>query len=66
MSLEVEDVSTVNELRQLLLSRKILPTDDYLFIHNQRIMRDNCSLRWHGVGDGDFLYVFKGTVYHSG
>ncbi|TQD85237.1 hypothetical protein C1H46_029156 [Malus baccata] len=66
MSLEVEDVSTVNELRQLLLSRKILPTDDYLFIHKQRIMRDNCSLRWHGVGDGDFLYAFKGTVYHSG
>ncbi|CAN6700491.1 unnamed protein product [Malus baccata var. baccata] len=63
--LEVKDLSTVNELRQLLLSRKILPMDDYLFIHKQRIMRDNCSLRWHGVGDGDFLYVFKGTLCHS-
>ncbi|KAM1078293.1 hypothetical protein ACFX19_025983 [Malus domestica] len=64
--LEVKDSRTVNELRQFLLSRKILPADDYLFIHKQRIMRDNCSLRWHGVGDGDLLYVFKGTVCHSG
>ncbi|KAK9285852.1 hypothetical protein L1049_025053 [Liquidambar formosana] len=37
--LEMKDSSTVSELRQLLLSRKILPIDDYLFIHKQRIMR---------------------------
>lgn len=54
--------SNVNELRELLLSGKILPLDDYLFIHKQRIMRDCSSLRWHGVEAGDFLYVFKGTV----
>ncbi|KAE9457545.1 hypothetical protein C3L33_10555, partial [Rhododendron williamsianum] len=60
--LEMKDSSTVNELRQLLLVRKILPMDDYIFIHKQRIMRDNCSLRWHGVDDGDCLYVFKGAV----
>jgi hypothetical protein len=42
--LEMKDSCTVNDLRQLLLSRKILPIDDYLFIHKQRIMRDNCSL----------------------
>lgn len=60
--LEMSDSSTVNDLRQLLLGSKILPLDDYLFIHKQRIMRDTCSLRWHGVEDGDFLYVFKGTV----
>ncbi|XP_028785650.1 uncharacterized protein LOC114741535 [Neltuma alba] len=63
---EMRDASTVNELKQLLLSRKILPPDDYLFIHRQRIMRDSCSLRWHGVENGDFLYVFKGTVSRSG
>ncbi|KAJ7948173.1 Polyubiquitin-like protein [Quillaja saponaria] len=63
--LEMKDTSTVNDLRQLLLSRKILPIDDYLFIHKQRIMRDNCSLRWHGVENGDSLYVFKGTVSQS-
>lgn len=63
--LEMIDSSTVNELRQLLLSRKVLPMDDYLFIHRQRIMRDNCSLRWHGVEDGDILYVFKGNVIRS-
>ncbi|KAL5573289.1 hypothetical protein UlMin_022886 [Ulmus minor] len=60
--LEMRDSNTVNELRQLLLNGKILPLDDYLFIHKQRIMRDNCSLRWHGVEDGDSLYVFKGTI----
>lgn len=64
--LEMRDASTVNDLKQLLLSRKILPADDYLFIHRQRIMRDSCSLRWHGVENGDCLYVFKGTVSRSG
>ncbi|PRQ49883.1 hypothetical protein RchiOBHm_Chr2g0126891 [Rosa chinensis] len=59
---EMKDSSTVYELKELLLSGKILPVDDYLFIHKQRIMRENCSLKWHGVDDGDFLYVFKGTV----
>ncbi|RVW68423.1 hypothetical protein CK203_058383 [Vitis vinifera] len=64
--LELRDMDTVHELRQLLLARKILPRDDYLFIHKQRIMRDNCSLRWHGVEDGDSLYVFRGTVSRNG
>ncbi|KAL6287399.1 hypothetical protein ACE6H2_011789 [Prunus campanulata] len=64
--LKMKDSSTVNEMRQLLLSRKLLPIDDYLFIHKQRTMRDNCSLRWHGVEDGDPIYVFKGSVYRSG
>lgn len=64
--LEMQDSSTLNDLRQLLLSIKILPQDDYIFIHKQRIMRDNCSLRWHGVENGDVLYVFKGTVSRGG
>ncbi|KAJ9170094.1 hypothetical protein P3X46_018228 [Hevea brasiliensis] len=64
--LEMKDSSTINDLRRLLLSRKILPQDDYLFIHKQRIMRDHCSLRWHGVESGDSLYVFKGTVNRNG
>ncbi|KAE8724579.1 putative triptychon and cpc [Hibiscus syriacus] len=61
ITFEMKDCSTVNELRELLLSRRILPRDDYLFIHKQRIMRENCSLRWHGVENGDCLYVFRGT-----
>ncbi|KAH1222470.1 Polyubiquitin [Glycine max] len=64
--LEMRDASTVGDLKQLLISRKILPVDDYLFIHKQRIMRDSCSLRWHGIENGDCLYVFKGTVSRSG
>ncbi|CAL5200520.1 unnamed protein product [Lathyrus oleraceus] len=63
---EMRDISTINDLKQLLIGRKILPVDDYLFIHRQRIMRDSCSLRWHGVENGDYLYVFKGTASRCG
>ncbi|KAK8604261.1 hypothetical protein V6N13_099209 [Hibiscus sabdariffa] len=66
ITFEMKDCNTVNDLRDLLLSRKILPRDDYLFIHKQRIMRESCSLRWHGVENGDCLYVFRGTVSRSG
>ncbi|XP_030462293.1 uncharacterized protein LOC115682264 [Syzygium oleosum] len=60
--LEMKDTCTVGDLRQMLLSRKILPADDYIFIHKQRLMRCDCSLRWHGVENGETLYVFRGTV----
>ncbi|PHT76476.1 hypothetical protein T459_19998 [Capsicum annuum] len=63
---EMSDLGTVNDLRQLLLGRKILPMDEYIFIHKQRIMKDSCSLRWHGVENGDFVYVFKGCVSGEG
>ncbi|XP_010267884.1 PREDICTED: uncharacterized protein LOC104604989 [Nelumbo nucifera] len=65
IALEMKESSTVRELRRLLLDGKFLPADDYFFIHKQRIMRDDCSLRWHGVEDGDYLYVFNGTVSRS-
>lgn len=60
--LEMKDSSTINELRELLFTRKLIPLDDYIFIHKQRIMREHCSLRWHGVVNDDYLYIFKGTV----
>ncbi|KAA0040256.1 ubiquitin domain-containing protein [Cucumis melo var. makuwa] len=60
--MEMKDSSTVKDVKELLLGGKILPDDEYLFIHKQRIMREKRSLRWHGVENGDFLYVFKGTV----
>ncbi|XP_043688921.1 ubiquitin domain-containing protein 7SL RNA1 [Telopea speciosissima] len=60
--LEMKDTTTINELRKILLDGKVLPADDYFFIHKQRIMRDSFNLRWHGVENGDSLYVFKGTV----
>ncbi|KAI3412672.1 uncharacterized protein J3R85_017009 [Psidium guajava] len=60
--LEMKDSCTVSDLRQVLLSREILPADDYIFVHKQRLMRGDCSLRWHGVEDGETLYVFRGTV----
>ncbi|CAI0550580.1 unnamed protein product [Linum tenue] len=64
---ELEDSSTVSDLRELLLrSKSGLPRDDYIFIHRQRIMRENCSLRWHGVQNGEVVYVFKGTVSRAG
>ncbi|KAF9588084.1 hypothetical protein IFM89_007325 [Coptis chinensis] len=60
--LEMKDSTTVTELRKRLLDEKILPRDEYFFIHKQRIMQESCSLRWHGVENKDFLYVFKGTI----
>ncbi|PKI49180.1 uncharacterized protein LOC116204389 [Punica granatum] len=60
--LELKDSCSVSDLKELLLSMKILPPDDYILIHKQRIMRDTCSLQWHGVEDGESLYVFRGTV----
>ncbi|PIN14933.1 Ubiquitin-like protein [Handroanthus impetiginosus] len=63
---EMNDTSRVEELRRLLVERRIVPVDEYIFIHKQRIMREDCSLRWHGVENGDYLYVFKGTVSRGG
>ncbi|KAL5972682.1 hypothetical protein ACLOJK_039487 [Asimina triloba] len=63
--LEMNDSSSIREVRQLLLGRGILPPDDYFFIHKQRIMKDNQNLRWHGVRNGDTLHVFNGTVSHG-
>lgn len=59
---EMKDSSRVDEVREMLVERRLLPVDEYILIHKQRIMREDCSLRWHGVENGDFLYVFKGTV----
>ncbi|CAN1843651.1 Polyubiquitin (Fragment) [Linum perenne] len=59
---EMKDSGSVSELREVLLGSKIVPEDDYIFIYRQRIMRDCCSLRWHGVLDGDVVYLFKGSI----
>lgn len=60
--LEIKDSCSVNDLRDRLVNGRILPENDYIFIHKQRIMRENCSLRWHGVGNSESIYVFTGTV----
>lgn len=60
--LDMNELNTVSDVRKLLLDRNCLPQDDYFFIHKQRIMKDNQSLRSHGVKDGDSIQVFKGTV----
>ncbi|CAH9109651.1 unnamed protein product [Cuscuta epithymum] len=62
ISVEMSDLSTIKELTQTLITGETLPEDEYIFIHKQRIMREHCSLRWHGVESGECLYVFKGTV----
>ncbi|XP_073139226.1 polyubiquitin [Henckelia pumila] len=62
---ETIDTSRVGDVRRMLLEKGILPVDEYIFIHKQRIMREDCSLRWHGVENGDYIYVFKGSVSRS-
>ncbi|KAG9454150.1 hypothetical protein H6P81_007054 [Aristolochia fimbriata] len=58
---EMDETCTVREVRRLLLGKKLLPPDDYFFIHKQRILGENKSLYCHGVKNGDHLHVFKGT-----
>ncbi|KAI3948772.1 hypothetical protein MKX01_022186 [Papaver californicum] len=57
--LEMFESNTVREIRQVLSDGKILPQDDYFFIHKQRIMQDDSSLHWHGVEDGIFCMFLK-------
>lgn len=59
---EIMDSCTISEMREGLQANKTLPRDEYIFVHKQRIMRENCSLRWHGVENGDTLFVFKGSI----
>ncbi|KAJ0240215.1 Ubiquitin-like superfamily protein [Hirschfeldia incana] len=59
---EINDSCTILEMREGLQANKTLPRDEYIFVHKQRIMRENCSLRWHGVENGDTLFVFKGSI----
>ncbi|CAN8247701.1 unnamed protein product [Cochlearia groenlandica] len=59
---EIKDTCTISEMREGLQVNKTLPRDDYIFVHKQRIMRENCSLRWHGVENGETLFVFKGSI----
>lgn len=60
--LEMNECDTVSDVRELLLEKNYLPRNDYFFIHKQRIMKDNQSLRSHGVKNGDSIRVFQGTV----
>nr|AAC69943.1 hypothetical protein [Arabidopsis thaliana] len=63
---EIKDTCTISEMREGLQANKTLPRDEYIFVHKQRIMRENCSLRWHGVENGDTLFVFKGSISREG
>ncbi|ESQ51821.1 hypothetical protein EUTSA_v10017634mg [Eutrema salsugineum] len=63
---EIKDSCTISEMREGLQANKTLPRDEYIFVHKQRIMRENCSLRWHGVENGETLFVFKGSISRGG
>ncbi|XP_010414009.2 PREDICTED: uncharacterized protein LOC104700224 [Camelina sativa] len=63
---EINETCTISEMREGLQANKTLPRDEYIFVHKQRIMRENCSLRWHGVENGDTLFVFKGSISPGG
>ncbi|KAL6567572.1 hypothetical protein OROGR_001240 [Orobanche gracilis] len=62
LAVEMSDTCRVDEMAGMMVENGMLPEDEYIFIHKQRIMRGHCSLRWHGVENGDFVYVFKGSV----
>ncbi|GER48218.1 TraB family protein [Striga asiatica] len=66
MSVEMNEWCRVEEMRRAMVEKGMLPEDEYIFIHKQRIMNGERSLRWHGVESGDFVYVFKGSVSRVG
>ncbi|CAM8964897.1 unnamed protein product [Rhodiola kirilowii] len=67
IQVEVNVGDKVGELRKELtrLQERLgfnLPADGYFFICKQNVMDDNKSFRWHGVGQGDTIEIFHGTV----
>ncbi|CAA0837107.1 Ubiquitin-like superfamily protein [Striga hermonthica] len=66
MPVEMNEWCCVEEMRRAMVEKGMLPEDEYIFIHKQRIMNGERSLRWHGVESGDFVYVFKGSVSRVG
>ncbi|XP_057971484.1 ubiquitin domain-containing protein 7SL RNA1-like [Malania oleifera] len=52
-----------NELQRLQSSLQFhLPAEGYFFIHNQNVMDEDRSFRWHRVAPGDTIEIFNGTV----
>ncbi|KAM7274481.1 hypothetical protein ACFE04_016347 [Oxalis oulophora] len=59
--LEMNDSVTVDEVKNFLVSQRILPRLSYFFIHKHQDMHGNWSLKRNGVENGDTLHVFQGT-----
>lgn len=65
--MEVNPTDNVGELKRELkkVQRKMnlnLPQDGFFFIHDQDVMDDDRSFRWHGVTHGDTIEIFNGSV----
>ncbi|KAK1686437.1 hypothetical protein QYE76_047285 [Lolium multiflorum] len=62
--LEVNAHDTAGEMRREVarMAAHLRPPEEYFFIHGQDIMRDERTLRWHDVRDGDTITLFPGTI----
>ncbi|KAM0824670.1 hypothetical protein ACQ4PT_070042 [Festuca glaucescens] len=62
--LEVSAHDTAGEMRPEVarMAAHLRPPEEYFFIHGQDIMRDERTLRWHDVRDGDTITLFPGTI----
>lgn len=62
IAVEVNSLDTVGELKNKLQSTELNLPQDCFFIHNQAVMSDDRSLRWHRVTHGDTIDIFMGYV----
>ncbi|MHA2105774.1 MAG: ubiquitin-like domain-containing protein [Candidatus Hodarchaeales archaeon] len=60
--LSVMENSTVQEVKEMIASRKRIPPDTVIVVFRGQQLQDNQSLSAAQVGDGDKLYLITRTV----
>lgn len=60
--LSVMETSTVQEVKEMIASRKRIPPDTVIVVFRGQQLQDNQSLAAAQVGDGDKLYLITRTV----
>ncbi|KAM7525204.1 hypothetical protein LguiA_015106 [Lonicera macranthoides] len=64
INMDMSPFNIVEELREKLEKAENfpLPEDGYFFIHNQQVMDEDKTFRWHMVNNGDTIEVFPGYI----
>ena len=60
--LSVMETSTVQEVKEMIASRKRIPPDTVIVVFRGQQLQDNQSLAAAQVSDGDKLYLITRTV----
>ncbi len=60
--LSVMETSSVQEVKEMIASRKRIPPDTVIVVFRGQQLQDNQTLAAAQVGDGDKLYLITRTV----